>query len=133
VAYVFDERGDFFDQPNILSFENRLKVHRVQITALFGEVSAFVKNVGAAATHAGGKIPAAGSEHQHQALGHVFAAVVADALDYRGRSRVANGEALTRDPIEKRFAASRAVESNVADENICLGSETRSSRRIDDQ
>src|ERR1700687_5695967 len=122
-----------FDQPNILSFENRLQVDRVQIAALFGEVAALVENVGDAAAHAGGKISAASSEQQHQALGHVFAAVVADALDHRGRSRVANRKALARDPIEKRFAAGGAVESDVADENIVLGSETRPSRRIDDQ
>src|SRR5208282_486941 len=93
-----------FGKVSVLRFENWLEVDRVQIAALFGEVSALVKNVGDAATHAGGKISAAGSEHQNQTPGHVFAAVVADSFDYGGRSGVANGKALTSDSIEKRFA-----------------------------
>src|SRR5208282_6924537 len=84
--------------------ENGLEVDRIQIAALFGEVSALVKNVGDAATHAGGKISSAGSEHQNQALGHVFAAVVADSLDHRGRSRIANRKAFASDSVEKSFA-----------------------------
>ena len=102
----------------VLRFENRLQVDRFQIAALFGEVSALVKDVSDAATHAGGKISAAGPEHQDQPLGHVFAAVVADAFDYGGRSGVANRKALARDAIEKRLAAGRAIKGNVANQNI---------------
>ena len=116
---IFDEHG--FHNLGILRFENWLEVDRVQIAALFGEISALVENVGHAATHAGGKISAAGSEHQDQAPGHVFAAVVADAFDHSGRSGVANRKALAGDSVEKRFAAGRAVEGNVANQNIFSG------------
>ena len=108
----------------ILRFENRLEVDRIQIATFFGKVSALVKNIGDAAAHAGGKISAAGSEHQDQALGHVFATVVADAFDHSGRSGIANGKALAGDSVEKRFAAGGAVEGNVADQNIFFGGET---------
>src|ERR1039458_4038107 len=127
----FDELG--FDKLGILRFENWLKVNRFQIAALFGEVPSLVKNVGDAATHAGGKISPTGSEHQDQALGHVFAAVVADAFDHRGRSGVANRKALASDPVEKRFAAGGAVEGNVANQDVVFGGETGPSRRIHHQ
>ncbi len=51
-------------------------------------------------------------------LRHVLAAVIADAFDYRGRSRIANGKALARHSVEKCFAAGGAVKRNVADQNI---------------
>src|SRR5260370_20335626 len=107
-------RHEIFDQHcfhnlGILRFENWLEVNRSQIATLFGEVPALVKNVGDAATHAGGKISPTGSEHQDQALGHVFAAVVANALDHRSRSGVANCEPLASNAVEKRFAAGCAV------------------------
>src|SRR5260370_5248676 len=108
----------------ILRFENWLEANRLQIATLFSEVSAFVKNIGDTAAHAGGKISAAGSEHEHQALGHVFAAVVANALDHRSRSGVANREPLTSDSVEKRFAAGGAVESNVANQDVVFASES---------
>src|SRR6266849_2297643 len=113
-----------FGQMGIVRFENWLEVNRFQITTLFGEVTALVKNVGNAAAHAGGKISPAGSEHQDQAPGHVFATVIADSLDHRSRSGVADGKALAGNSIEKRFAAGGAVEGNVANQNIFLGGET---------
>src|SRR5712691_3263133 len=100
---IFDEHG--FNYLGILRFKNWLEVNRFQIAALLGKISALVKNVGDAPTHASAKISPAGSEHQDQAPGHVFATVVADALDHRGRSGVANRKALTSDSVEKRFAA----------------------------
>src|ERR1017187_4365759 len=114
-------------------FENWLEVDRFQIAAFLGEVSALVKNVGDTATHASGEISAAGPEHQNQALGHIFAAVVADSLDYRSRSGVANRKPLARDPIEKRFTTGCAVEGNITNQNIVLGGETGPSRRIGNQ
>src|SRR6266404_4578769 len=128
---IFDKHG--FNNLRILRFKNRLEIDRFQITALFSKISALVKYVGHAATHAGGKISPTGSEHQNQAPGHVFATVVADALDHIGRSGVANREPLPSNSIEKRFAAGRAIESNVANQDVVFGGETRPSRRIHDQ
>ena len=61
---IFDEHG--LNNLGILRFENWLEIDRVQVTALFGKISAFVKYVSHAAAHAGGKISPASSEHQHQ-------------------------------------------------------------------
>src|SRR5208282_6602070 len=72
-------------------------------------------------------------EHQDQALGHVFAAMVADSLDHRCRSGIANGEAFASDSIEKRFAAGGAVKGNVSNDDIFFGSEFRPSRRVHNQ
>src|SRR6202451_1298956 len=112
-----------FRELSILRFENRFEVNRIEIAALFGEVSTLVKHVGDASTHTGGKISATSSEDKHQALGHVFAAMVSDSLDHGGRPGIANGKALARDAVEKRLAARRAVEGNVANENILFRSE----------
>src|SRR5208337_5030222 len=76
------------DELGLPRFENWLQVDRFQIAALFGEVSALIKNVSDAATHSGGKISAARSEHQYQAFCHVFATVVANTLDHCGRSGI---------------------------------------------
>src|ERR1700676_3258879 len=128
---ILDEHG--FRNLGILGFENWLEVDRVQVAALLGKISALVENVSHPATHASGKISPAGPEHQDQAPGHVFATVVADALDHRGRSRVANCKPLTSDSVEKRFAAGGTVEGNVADQNIFLGGESGTARRIHHQ
>src|SRR6266852_3195650 len=128
---ILDEYG--FHNLGILRFENWLEIDRVQIATLFGEVTALVENVSHAATHASGKISAAGSEHQYQAPGHVFATMDADAFDHSGRSGVANRKALASDTVEKRFAAGCAVEGNVADQNIFLGGESGSAGRIHHQ
>ncbi len=110
-----------------------LEINRIKIAAFFGKVSTLVENVSYTAAHAGGKIPAARPEHQDQALGHVFAAVVADAFDDGSRSGVANGKALARNAVEKCFAVGGAVEGHIPDQNIFFGSEDRTSRRIDNQ
>ena len=83
-----------------------------------------VEDVGDAAAHAGGEVSAAGAEHHDQAVRHVFAAVVANAFDHCGRAGVANREALAGDAVEERFAAGRAVEGDVADQDVFFGGET---------
>ena len=55
---------------------------------------------------------------RHGAAGHVFAAVVADALDHRVRAGVAHREALARDAAEVRLARDRAVEHDVAGDDV---------------
>jgi hypothetical protein len=47
--------------------------------------------------------------------------VVAHALDYRPRTRVADREALTRDAAEERLALDRAVKRDVAGDDVLGG------------
>src|SRR5207302_482540 len=109
---------EIFDDLYVLHFDHRFEIDRGQIAALLGEVEALVKDVRDSATHAGGEIPATRSEHKHKALGHVFAAVVANSFDYGGGSRVAHGEALPGDSVEKCFTAGRPVERDIADQDV---------------
>ena len=83
--------------------------------------------------HAGGEISPGLAQHDHQALGHVLAAVIAHAFDHRRRAGVAHREPLARHAVEERLAAGRAVEHDVADQNVFLRQERRVARRIDDQ
>ncbi len=84
--------------------QHRLELaHR--LVALAREVAELVEHIGDAARHAGGKISAGRAEHDDRALRHVFAAVIAGALDDRGRTRVAHRESLACDAIEKASPA----------------------------
>src|SRR5690606_29562512 len=84
-----------------------------------------------AARHAGREVPPGRAEHDDAAAGHVLAAVVADALDDRVDARVADGEALAREPAEEGAAAGGTVEERVADDHVLLGLEARPLRRAD--
>ena len=76
------------------------------------------------ARHAGREVAAAVPEHDHAAAGHVLAAMVADTLDDRVHATVADGEALAGHPAHVGLAARRAVERDVADDDVLLGHET---------
>src|ERR1022692_2007646 len=115
-------RDKVSDDLDILTVEQRLEIDRVEIAAFFGEIHVLVENIGDAATHASCEIPAAGAEHQHQPVRHVLAAVVADPLDDRSGSGVANREAFSGNSVEERFAARGAVKCNIADQDIFFGS-----------
>ena len=69
-------------------------------------------------------------EHDDAAAGHVLAAVVADALDDRDGAAVAHGESLAGQAADVRLAARRAVERDVADDDVLFGREGRSLGRI---
>ena len=68
-----------------------------------------------------------------ETLGHVFAAVIANAFDHRGRAGIANRESLASHAVEERFAGCGAVEHNVADQDVFFRQERRRPRRIHDQ
>ena len=97
------------------------------------EVAVFVEHVSDAAAHAGREVPAAFAEHDHQAVGHVLAAVIADAFHDRGGAGVANREALARHAVEECFAAGGAIQRHVADHDVFFRQERRVARRIHDQ
>src|SRR5579863_410089 len=124
---------EIFDDHHIGLVEQGLQIDGLQVTSPLGKVSALVEDVGHTAAHAGCEISATGAEHQHDAVGHVLASVVANALDHRSRSGVTNGKALARYSVEKRFAARGAVESNIADDDIFFRRESGGARRKHDE
>ena len=91
-----------------------------------------VEHVRDAARHAGREVAAGRPEHHHPAAGHVLAAVIADALDHRVHAGVAHAEPLAREAADVRLAGGRAVERDVADDDVLLRHEGRVARRIDD-
>ena len=92
-----------------------------------------VPDVGDAAGHAGREVAARGAENHRAAAGHVLAAVVADAFDDGLGAAVAHAEPLGGAAAEERAAARRAVQRDVADEDVVLGLERGDLRRIDDE
>ncbi len=112
--------------------DERLEIDAGLVAAARGEVALIVVDVGDAAAHAGGEVAAGGAENDDEAVGHVFAAVVAHAFDDGGCAGVADGEALAGDAVEEDFAAGCAVEDDVADEDAFLGQEAGGLGRIGD-
>src|SRR5439155_7539357 len=109
----------------------RLEGDHALVAALL-EAAVLVENVGDAARHPGREIPPRAPEHQDEALSHVLAAVVADALDHGGDAGVSHAEALARLAAQEDLAAGRAVERDVADDDVVLGDEGGALRRVDD-
>ena len=72
------------------------------------------------------------AEHDDDAAGHVFAAMVAGAFDDRDGAGVAHREALAGDAAEIAFARDRAVEHGVADDDRLLRHDAGVGRRPDD-
>jgi hypothetical protein len=77
-----------------------------------------VIDIGDAARHAGGEVAPGLAQHDDDAAGHVFAAMIAGAFDHRDGARVAHGEALAGDAAEIGLAGDRAVEHGVADDDV---------------
>ncbi len=55
--------------------------------------------------------------------------MIADALDNRGRSRVADGEALASNSVEEGLAAGCAIQGDVTDDDVFFRCEAGSARR----
>ena len=119
-------------QLDVLGMLERLELHHLRDCSAAANRPVGVEHVGDAAAHAGGEIAPGRPEHDDAPAGHVLAAVVADAFDDRERAAVADGEALARHAAEVRLAARRAVERDVADDDVLFGDERRLPRRIDD-
>ncbi len=82
--------------------------------------------------HAGREVAAGLAEHDDDAAGHIFAAMVAGALDNDGGAGVAHGEALAGDAAEIAFAANGAVQHGVADDDGLFRHDAAIGRRLDD-
>ena len=91
-----------------------------------------IPHVSDAATHAGREVATGWTEDHDAAAGHVFAAVVADAFDHGMRTAVADGEPLGGAAADECFAARRAVQRDVADDDVVFGHKARFGGRIDD-
>ena len=85
-----------------------------------------------AAGHARGKVSPRGAQDHGDAARHVFAPVVADALDDGGGAGVAHAEALGGDAAEERVPARRAVQSDVSDNHRLLRLERGARGRLHD-
>ena len=101
----------------------RLEVDHLEVAAL-GEVAGLVEDEGDAAAHAGGEVAAGRADDDGHAAGHVLAAVVAGPLDDGHGAAVADAEPLAGAAPEEGPAAGRAVEGDVADQDVLLGRRT---------
>ena len=106
----------------VASSGSRSTMPRLQRCA---NVPSLIEHVGDAAAHAGGEIAARPAEHDDPTAGHVFAAVIADAFDHGTRAAVAHGEPLAGHAAQVRLAARRAVQRDVADDDVFFGHERR--------
>src|ERR1043166_2041851 len=82
------------------------------------EIAGHVEHVGHAAAHPGGEVASGRTEHHHAAAGHVFATVIAHGLDDGAHARVAHREPFARHAADVNLAARRAIQTDVADDDI---------------
>src|SRR5581483_100171 len=111
--------------------QHRLELYHREI-AQIREVAGLVQHIGDAARHAGREVAPRFAEHHHDAAGHVFAAMIARALDHRDRAGIADRKALAGNATEIAFAFDRAVQHGVADDDGLLRHDAAIARRLDD-
>src|SRR5438034_985644 len=116
---------EIVNEFDIARLDHRFKINRGKIAALFGEVALFIEDVSNSAAHTCRKVPAAGTQHDDQAVGHVFAAVIAYTFNDCSRAGVADGKALSGHAAEEGFSTRRAIKNNVADKDIFFRRELR--------
>src|SRR5208337_2471793 len=110
----------------------RLEFDHRHVAAL-SEGPRLVEHIGDAAGHPGREIAACFADDDHDSPGHVFAAVIAHALDDRDRAGVAHAEPLAGHATKVTLACDSAVEHGVADDNRFFGLQLlRLLRGIDD-
>ena len=97
--------------------QHAFQIDRADVAAQV-EVVGRVVDIGDAAGHARAEVDAGWTEHHDPAAGHVFAPVVADALDDRRESAVADREAFARLSVEEDSAGHRMVPDLSVSEHI---------------
>ena len=85
------------------------------------------------AGHTGCKVVSGASQNHHRTAGHVFTAMLPNALCYGGSTGVPDTEAFAGNAVNKRFAAGGTIEGNIAYYNIILCLKTASFGRLYDQ
>src|SRR5215469_9925040 len=117
---------------DLLFLRHRLKLNHCQVTTRL-ERAVLIEDIGDATRHAGREIAAGASKHHDDAAGHIFAAMVAGALDDRNGPGIADGEAFTGHAAEIALAFDCAVKHRVSDDNRFFRHNARIGRRPDDQ
>ena len=95
------------------------------------QVALRIPYVGDSPAHSRRKVAPRRSEHDDPTPGHVFATVIAHALNHGSGPGVADAETLRRPTAKKSFTAGSTVEDNVTHQNIFLGNKGTSRRGID--
>src|SRR5579884_86637 len=85
-----------------------LQLDHAHVAPLF-ELPVLVEDVGDPARHPGGEIAAGPAEHDDDAAGHVFAAVIPRAFDDGPHAAVSHGKTLAGRAVEIALAGGRAV------------------------
>src|SRR5450756_1704567 len=107
-----------------------LEVDHLPVAAAV-EVPSLVQDVGDAARHAGGEVPAGMPQHHHAAAGHVLAAVVAHRLHHGLHAAVPDAEPLAGHATDECLALGGAVQGHVPDDDVLLRHEGRARGRVD--
>ncbi len=115
-----DVRLDHLVQPFDIGFVECVQVDHLRVEVLF-ERAVRVVDVRHTARHARREVAPGRPEDDDLAAGHVFAAVVADALDDGVRARVAHREPLADHAAKEGLAAGRAEQDHVARDDVVLG------------
>src|SRR5216683_8250594 len=77
-----------------------------------------VENIGQASGHARAEIDSRMAEHNHDAAGHVFTAMIANAFHHGQRSAVADGKPFAGRARDVEFTRGCAVKNGIAGENV---------------
>src|SRR3954468_10989290 len=86
--------------------------------AAANEIAGRVPDISDAAAHPRREVAASRTEDDDATACHVFAAVIADAFDHRVSAAIANGKTLGGAAAEKRLPAGRAIQGDVADDDV---------------
>src|SRR5450631_441366 len=96
---------------------HRLQINRRSVATLVLEVALLIEDVRDAAAHAGSKVTPRGAQHSNQAIGHVFATMVANTFHNGCCPRVSYSESLASYTIQEKLTARGAIKCNVADKD----------------
>ena len=102
---------------DIIFFSQFLQNHHIFIDSSVQAV-VLIQHIGNSAAHTCREVLARSPQDHRAAACHVLQSVVAASFRDRHRAGIADAEALSRDAVNKCFAACRAVESDVADDDI---------------
>ena len=121
---ILDQR----DQKLLILFTRIRQLHHLGIAARCEIRNG--RNERHTTCHARREIPSDGPQDDHEATGHIFAAVIAKPLHDCGCAAVADGKALPRASPDEYPAPCRAVQRRVAHQDLVRPSAT--ARRRDD-
>jgi hypothetical protein len=92
---LFDESAQMLHMSAHAFGRDAVNVDQFMIVAV-DEIALHVEHVGESAGESGAEVHSRAPEHAHHAARHVFAAVIARALDHGERAGIAHGEAFAR-------------------------------------